>query len=171
MENIISFLDAVFGVTAAEIKTEHMLARSLVVYIVGIALVRIGNKRFVGKMTAFDIIITIVIGSLLSRAITNVDLFLKVLPACLFLILLHRLFSRIAAKSSSFGDLIKGKERIVAKDGVIIARALYKSNLSEQDLIQALRLQARVNDVKKIRIARLERNGEISFILKDDNED
>lgn len=170
METVISFADSVFGITADEISTHHMLSRSVVIFIIGIALVRMGNKRFVGKMTAFDFIIAIIIGSLLSRAITEIELFLRVIPACLLLILMHRFFSFISAKYENFGSLIKGKERVVVKDGEILKEELYKSNLSEQDLIQSLRLNVEITDIEKVKIARLERNGEISFILKEDEE-
>lgn len=166
MENIISFLDTVFGIETEEITTLHVLARAFVIYIVGILLIRLGNKRFVGKMTAFDIIIAIIIGSLLSRAITNTNLFLKVLPACLLLILMHRLFSYIASFSEKFGNLIKGHEQVIVEDGEILWKAMKKSHLSEQDLRQTLRLNTNSANLKKIKIARLERNGDISFIFK-----
>lgn len=170
METIISFLDKVFGIETEEITTLQLLARAFVIYIIGIFLVRLGDKRFVGKMTAFDIIIAIVIGSLLSRAITNTNLFLKVLPACLMLILMHRLFSYIASFSDKFGNLIKGNERVIVEDGEILWKAMKKSHLSEQDLMQTLRLNTNSANLKKTKIARLERNGDISFIFKNDQD-
>lgn len=166
MENVFSMLDQIFGIESKELSYLQVVARSIVIYIIGIALVRLGNKRFVGKMTAFDIIIAIIIGSLLSRAITNTDMFLTVLPACLMLILMHRLFSYIASFSDRFGDLIKGNERVVVENGEILWKAMRKSHLSEQDLLQTLRLNTNTADVKKIKVARLERNGDISFIFK-----
>lgn len=170
MENITSLLDTVFGIETEDITTLHILARAFVIYITGIILIRVGNKRFVGKMTAFDIIIAIIIGSLLSRAITNIDLFLKVLPACLLLILMHRLFSYVAAFSDTFGNVVKGHEQVLVKDGEILWKAMKKRNLSEQDLMQTLRLNTNSADIKKIKIARLERNGDISFIFKNSSD-
>lgn len=170
MEEMLSFFDSLFGIKADELRTIHVLSRTLVIYMVGIALVRIGNKRFVGKLTAFDFILAIIIGSLLSRAITRADLFLKVIPASLLLILLHWLFSSLAAKFTRFGDLIKGTEKIVVEDGQIKWKALKSSHLSEQDLLQSLRLNTNDGDITKVKIARLERNGEISFVLKNEQE-
>lgn len=167
MENVTGFLDTVFGIETEDITTLHILARAVVIYIIGITLVRLGNKRFVGKMTAFDIIIAIIIGSLLSRAITNTNLFLKVLPACLVLILMHRLFAYLASFSDRFGDMIKGNDRIVVEDGEILWKAMRRSHLSRQDLMQTLRLNTNSGDIKNIKIARLERNGDISFIFKE----
>lgn len=165
MENVNLYLEQIFGMEAEEVNFLQLIARSIVIYIIGIALVRLGNKRFVGKMTAFDIIIAIIIGSLLSRAITNNDLFFTVLPACLMLILMHRLFAYFASHSDKFGDWIKGNDRVVVENGKILWKAMHKSHLSEQDLMQTLRLNTNTADVEKIKIARLERNGDISFIF------
>lgn len=165
MENANVYLEQIFGMESQEVNFLQLIARSIVIYLIGIALVRLGNKRFVGKMTAFDIIIAIIIGSLLSRAITNTNLFFTVLPACLMLILMHRLFAFIASYSDRFGDWIKGNERVVVENGEILWNAMLKSHLSEQDLMQTLRLNANTSDVAKIKIARLERNGDISFIF------
>lgn len=168
MEDFLSISKSILGIDANELSVFHILTRCIFIYIIGIALVRLGNKRFIGKMTAFDIIIAIIIGSLLSRTITEADLFFETLAACLLLILVHRLFSLIAAYSDRFGDWIKGNERVVVQDGEILWDALHKSNLSRQDLMQTLRLNARVSDVKNVQIARLERNGDISVILKNE---
>ncbi|WP_372916821.1 DUF421 domain-containing protein [Salegentibacter sp.] len=166
MEDILTFLDSLFGIEADELETVHVLSRTVVIYIVGIALVRIGNKRFVEKMTAFDFILSIIIGSLLSRAITRSDLFFKLILATLLLILIHWVFSILSVKFTRFGNLIKGAEKIVVEDGEIKWEALKSSHLSEQDLIQSLRLNTNSGDITKVKIARLERNGDISFVLK-----
>lgn len=167
MEEFSSFFQSVAGIGAEDLKTIHILTRCFLIYIIGIILVRLGNKRFVGKMSAFDFILAIIIGSLLSRAVTETGLFLPILGACLLLIILHRSFSYIASRTDNFGTLIKGNERIVVKDGEILWDEMRKSNLSRQDLMQTIRLNANVSEVEKVKTARLERNGDISIILKD----
>lgn len=166
MEEIVSFLKSMFGIDD-HLSILQVLLRSFVIYITGIALVRFGKKRFIGKMSAFDMIIAIILGSLLSRAITNSDEFVEILAACLFLIFLHRIFSLIAVYSDRFGDWIKGHERLLIKDGEILWDEVRKSNLSKHDLMQTIRLNAKTSDVSKIKAARLERNGDISVLMKD----
>lgn len=169
MDQLISIIEEIFGTNVDELSTWHILVRCFFIYIVGITLVRLGNKRFVGRMSAFDFILAIIIGSMLSRAITSSSQFFSTLAACLLLILLHRSFSAIAARSDKFGDLIKGSERVIVKDGEILWKALRKSNLSQQDLMQNLRLNANISNVEEVKEARLERNGDISVIKKDPN--
>jgi uncharacterized membrane protein YcaP (DUF421 family) len=166
MEQLTSFIEQIFGLNAEELSTWHILVRCLFIYILGIALVRLGNKRFVGRMSAFDFLLAIIIGSMLSRAITSSTQFFSILAACLLLILLHRSFSAIAARSDKFGNWIKGSERVIVRDGEILWKEMRKSNLSEQDLIQNLRLNANLESVKEVKEARLERNGDISVIKK-----
>ena len=154
-----------------DITSRSSFRSARLIYIFGIALVRIANKRFLGKFAAFDTVLAIVIGSLLSRAVTDTDYFLQVLAACLMLVLLHRVFSLAAANSDRFGNWIKGHDRLIIKDGELLRPAMKKSNLSEHDVMQSLRLGANIEDVSKIKKAQLEKNGDISVILKNDSND
>lgn len=167
METVFEFFDTVFGLTTNDLTTAHVVARTLLVFLYGIALVRLGKKRFIGKLSAFDMILAVTIGSLLSRAITLKDLFLEILVACLFLVLLHRLFSFVTARSDVFGSLIKGNSSVLIEDGEVLWDAVRKSDLSEHDFNQSIRLNSGVSDMSRIKIARMERNGDISIILKD----
>jgi len=169
MQSLLEILKSLVGDGADELSIIHILVRSALIYVVGIALVRIGKKRFLGKIAAFDTVLAIVIGSLLSRAVTEADYFFKLLAACLLLILFHRAFSVIAAYSDKFGNWIKGHDRVILRDGELLRDAMKESDLSEQDVMQSLRLNANTDDVSKIRVARMERNGDISIIMKEED--
>jgi uncharacterized membrane protein YcaP (DUF421 family) len=169
MQFFLNILKSLVGLGASELSVFQILVRCVVIYVIGIALVRIGKKRFLGKIAAFDTVLAIIIGSLLSRAITDTDYFLKILAACLLLIFLHRIFSLIASYSDRFGYLIKGHDRVILKDGEFLHDAMHKSNLSEHDVIQSLRLNANTEDVSKVKTARIERNGDISVLLKEES--
>lgn len=168
MEDIISFSVELFGIDAESISIPQMLARTFVVFFYGIFLVRIGKKRFVGKMTAFDFILAITIGSLLSRSITKESYFLEILAASFLIVLLHRLMSYLTSHFEHFGNLIKGKEKILIEEGEIDWAQMKRSDLSENDLLQALRLKTNSSDFSKVKSCYLERSGDISFILKKD---
>src|SRR5690554_390183 len=171
MAEVIDFFVEIFGIGADELHFLQVLSRAVLVFCVGILLMRIGKKRFLGKMSAFDIIIAVILGSLLSRAITRNDLFLEMLAAALLLVLLHRTFSFAAGRWHSLGPLIKGRDRVVIKNGEIIWEALHASSLTKNDLMQTMRLNAKTEDISRIKIARLERNGDVSFLLRDAEEE
>lgn len=60
-----------------DIKWWQMAIRAFIVFLVAIVLIRIGNKRIFGKYSSFDIVLGIILGSILSRAITGNLLFFK----------------------------------------------------------------------------------------------
>ncbi len=166
MATIVTILDDIFNISSDSISIEQMLARSFVVFFVGIALVRLGKKRFVSKMTAFDFILAIMIGSLLSRSITQEKYFLEILATSALLIFLHRFISYLSVQTSRSSQVMEGKVRLLIADGKINREALKQAYLTEQDLLQALRLNTNSADISKVLEGRMERNGDISFVLK-----
>jgi len=156
------------GLEADELAARHMALRAVIVFIFAVVIVRLGKKRFIGENTAFDVILGVVLGSIISRAITGQSPFVATLVAAIVLVGLHWVFSQVAVRWNLFGTLIKGSARILVRDGVVDWKAMKRSNISEQDLLEALRLKAQLSDWEKIGEARLERNGEISVIRKDE---
>lgn len=64
-------INSLLGLDADNLTIWQMSLRAVVVYIAGLAMVRIGEKRFLGKSSAFDVLLSIIIGSVLSRAING----------------------------------------------------------------------------------------------------
>ena len=150
-----------------ELNALHMSLRALIVFVVAIGMVRLGNKRFMGRSTALDVILVIVFGSILSRAITGNAPFFPALAASLTLVLLHWLLSALAFHSRRFGVLVKGHERTLIRDGEIQWDAMKGSHISEHDLHEALRINGKTSDLQEVKSAHLERNGDISVVLRE----
>ncbi|MCL4302560.1 MAG: DUF421 domain-containing protein [Anaerolineae bacterium] len=141
-----------------------MALRALIVYIAALVMVRLGEKRFLGKNTAFDVILGIILGSVVSRAINGSAGFWSTLGAGFVLVGLHWLFAVLAFHSDWFGTLIKGRTRLLVKNGEIRWTAMRKSNISQNDLLGALRSEARTSSPDEVKEAHLERSGNISVI-------
>jgi uncharacterized membrane protein YcaP (DUF421 family) len=152
------------GLDADNLNVMQMALRTLIIYFVALFMVRIGEKRFLGKNTAFDVIIGVMLGSLVSRAITNVDQFVPIIVSGFLMVALHWLLSVISFRSDRIAALIKGDHRVLVRDGEIQWDAMRKSHIGENDLMSALRLEARVTDLAEVKEARLERGGDISVI-------
>lgn len=168
MESVLTHASWALGIDAEELNAWQMGLRAMVVYIIGVVLIRIGAKRFIGKFSAFDVIMAIMIGSVLSRAITNPVGFIPKLTAALVLVGMHHAFSALAFHTTWFGKLIKGSPRVLVKDGEIQWDAMRESHISEKDLMSALRENAGVDSLEKVQTARIERSGNINAILKKD---
>lgn len=153
------------GIGAESLALWQMALRAVVVYLAAIGLVRLGEKRFLGKYAALDVILGFMLGSVLSRAITGSSAFFEtVFGAALALVLMHWLFAVISFRSDRFGDWVKGNERVLVRDGEIQWDAMESSHISKNDLLAAVRTDAQLAELKQVKEARLERSGDISII-------
>ncbi len=152
-----------FGLESRDITVLQMGLRAAVVFIVTILMVRLAKKRFMGRATAFDVILGIMIGSIVSRAVTGNSPFLPALAATAVLLGMHWLFSGIALRWHGFGSLIKDEPRTIIRDGQVDEQAMRKAHMTEHDLWEDLRGKG-VSDLKQVTEARLERSGNLSVI-------
>src|ERR671921_869095 len=111
----------------------QMALRAVVVYVVTVIIVRLGKKRFMGQGTAFDVILGIMLGSIVSRAITGNAPLLPALAAGAVLLAMHSLFSAVAMHWHGFGGLIKGHHRLLVRHGQVDGREMRKAHMSDRD--------------------------------------
>ena len=141
--------------------------RGLLIFFAGLAMVRVGDRRSLAEKTAFDAIFIVLLGSMLSRAGNGPSPLFVTIGGGIVLMVIHRILAFIAFKSHGFGKLIKGSEVVLARDGQPDWQAMQHSLVSKHDFEEDLRLRARTEDLSTIRVARLERSGDISFIKKE----
>jgi uncharacterized membrane protein YcaP (DUF421 family) len=168
LQQIQSFIDRALGLGLEnkDINVGQMSLRAVIVFVLAIAMIRIGNKRFMGKNAALDVLLGIVFGSMVSRAISGNAPFLPTLVASLVLVLLHWVLSAIAFRSQWFGTLIKGHDSALVRDGEIQWDAMKAAHLTRHDLEESIRNSGEQPDVSKVAAAHLERNGDISVIMR-----
>src|ERR671939_422084 len=126
------------GAEGKELGVIQMAVRAVVVYVVTVLMVRLGKKRFMGQSTAFDVILGIMLGSVVSRAITGNAPFLPAMAAAAVLLAMHWLFSALAFRSHVFGEAIKGEPRVLIRDGTIDHEAMRQAHIREHDLWEDL---------------------------------
>jgi uncharacterized membrane protein YcaP (DUF421 family) len=66
--------------------------------------------------------------------------------------------------SHTFGRPIKGRPAILVRDGNYKPITCVEITFSEHDLEEEMRLEAKTDDLSEIKIARVERSDDISFI-------
>jgi uncharacterized membrane protein YcaP (DUF421 family) len=151
------------GLESKEINALQMGLRAAIIYVVTVVIVRLGKKRFLGRATAFDVILGIMLGSIVSRAITGNAPFFPALAAAAVLLAMHWLFSALAFRSHRFGEALKGEPRVLVRDGTIGWEAMRHAHVSERDLWEDLRGEG-VSRLEQVSEARLERSGKLSVI-------
>jgi uncharacterized membrane protein YcaP (DUF421 family) len=152
---------------ATELTLLHISLRAFFIFVVGLAIVRIGDRRSLAEKTAFDAIFIVLIGSMLSRAINGTAPFFTTIAAGIVLMVIHRACAFGACKSHAFGKLIKGRDVTLVREGKIDRAQMRRSLVSDHDFEEDLRLDAKTEDISTIQVARLERSGDISFIKKE----
>lgn len=166
-QEVAAGMQDLIGLDVDDLSAWQMSLRALIIYVTAIVLVRVGQKRFMGKNTAFDMILGIILGSVLSRAITGNSSFLPTLAAGGVLVALHWLFSVVSFHSRFFGKLIKGRERMLIRDGEIQWDNMRKSHISRNDLEMAIRSTGKITTPDEVAVAHFERSGDISVIPRD----
>jgi uncharacterized membrane protein YcaP (DUF421 family) len=167
MDTLSQFAGAVFGdpPKAQDLVIWQAVTRALLVYIVLIAAVRFGKKRFLGEATAFDAILVIIIGSTASRGILGNAPLSTSLIAVVTLIAFHWLISLVSRDWPLFSGLVKGSATPIIKDGHVLRVNMRRAHMSQDDLNEDLREKG-VADPADVAEARLERDGKLSVIKK-----
>jgi uncharacterized membrane protein YcaP (DUF421 family) len=109
-----------------------MALRAIIVYVVTLAIVRLGSKRLMGKATAFDVILGIMIGSVMSRGINGSAGLVPTLAGGAVLVALHGLFAVLAYRTSWFGDYVKGRPVLLVEDGRVRPEGMRAASLTER---------------------------------------
>ena len=154
------------GVEPKDLTFVQISLRGIIVFLVTLIIVRLGHKRPLAQKTPFDAILLVVLASVLARAINGSSAFFATLGGGFVLVLLHRLFAYLAFYSHWFGILVKGEPDVIVRDGEYIIPVMRRNHVSIHDLEEDMRLDAHLEDLSKIRVARVERSGDISFIEK-----
>jgi uncharacterized membrane protein YcaP (DUF421 family) len=72
----------------------------------------------------------------------------------------------MAYYSHAFGILVKGRPDTIVRDGQCDFPTMKRNHVSIHDLEEDMRLNGQIDDLSKVRLARVERSGDISFIKK-----
>ncbi|ARS37976.1 DUF421 domain-containing protein [Pontibacter actiniarum] len=145
-----------------------MSFRAVGVFFAALLIIRIGNHRIFGKNTAFDIVLGVIYGSVLSRAITGNAPFWPTIAAAFTLVMLHKGLASLAYHTNfGLGNIIKGKPKILVKNGELQRETMASSSVTENDILEALRSAGHKPDISNISAAYLERSGNISIICSE----
>jgi uncharacterized membrane protein YcaP (DUF421 family) len=151
------------GKEANELAVGEMAIRAVIIYVVTLAIVRLGKKRFMGSGTAFDMIVGIMLGSMASRALTGNAPMIPTMTAAAVLVFMHWLLSAVALHSHRFGTLVKGHSRLLVRNGEMDRANMRKTHMTEKDLLEDLRSSG-LTEISKVAEARLERSGKVSVV-------
>jgi uncharacterized membrane protein YcaP (DUF421 family) len=156
-------LRTLIGPDNGDASAAQLCARAVILFFIGIAYIRIAGRRTFSHATPLDIVVALIVGSNLSRAMTGKAPFWPALAATLLLVALHRGFAMLTLHSTWLAKLMNGQPVVLVRDGVEDPAAMRRHEIGEDDLLEGLRLE-QVERPEEVRLATLENNGRISVV-------
>jgi uncharacterized membrane protein YcaP (DUF421 family) len=138
-------------------------ARAVLVFAYGILLMRLSGRRTFGKWSALDIVVSVIVGSTLSRVLTASVPLWPTLAAMALLIALHWAAAKASAKSEWWSRLLEGQPVMLSTDGKIDERARLSYSISRIDLLEALH-QKGLTSIEQTSFITIEPNGKLAVV-------
>jgi uncharacterized membrane protein YcaP (DUF421 family) len=148
----------------------HDLLRILLVglfaYPALIFMLRVTGKRTLSKMSAFDMIVTIALGSALSSTILDSSVSLaEGLAALSLLIALQVTVSWLSVRWKAVRELVHAEPTLLLHQGSFCWEAMREARVTEKEIRQALREQG-VDGPEQASAVVLETNGKLSVVSR-----
>ena len=138
--------------------------RTVVVYIVVLAALRLAGKREIGQMTPFDLVTLLIISNAVQNAMIGPDVSLGGgLLATITLVVLSRVLSWLGLRIPLLQRGLTGQPSLLIHDGHVIEEHLRAEGVNYDEVLQALREHG-VDDVGAVKDAVLEIDGTISVV-------
>ncbi|HEX6263618.1 MAG TPA: YetF domain-containing protein [Actinomycetota bacterium] len=144
----------------------EIILRATAVYFFVYLLLRAMGKRELGEMSAFELVLLVMIGDLVQQAVTQEDMSVTGAVLAVGTIAFWVMASSyLAFKSSRAEEVLESPPVVVVRDGVVQREALRIERVSEADLMESARKHG-VDDLRKVTLAVLESDGKFSFLQR-----
>lgn len=132
-------------------------------------LIRINGLRTLSKMTNFDFVMTIAMGSVVAGVVQadSWTVFAQAMIGMGGLVLAQFLAAKLRSSSNAIEDAMQNEPILLMRDGKIDDNALDEARMSKSDLIAKLR-EANALKLDSVRAVVLETTGDISVLHGED---
>ena len=146
-----------------------VVVRTLIVYVVVIALLRLMGKRQLGELQPSELVTTILVSNLASLPVEDTELpILSSLIPIFLIVSLEIVLSVCEVRSQRVSALVSGRPKIVIQDGVVDQAALRQLRFGIDDLLEALRNKD-VFDLREVALGIVETNGTLNIYKRFQN--
>lgn len=133
-------------------------------YVGLVVILRVTGKRTLTKLNAFDLVVTVALGSTLASVLLSKDSALvEGLVAFATLIVLQLVVTWASVRSPRFQALVKATPRLLAYRGALIEQAMRDERVSREEVLAAARSSG-VDSVDGIGAVVLETDGSLSVM-------
>lgn len=146
----------------------RVLIIAAVAYITLIFLLQASGKRTLAKMTAFDFIVTVAIGSILANIILSKNtVIMEGMTAFVVLIGAQYFISAFSMRSRTFERMVKPDPTLLLYRGHLLGEAMQSERITEADILFAIR-QRGLASMEDAEAVVLEADGSLNVVHKSD---
>ncbi len=153
-------LQVLFG-DGPDLDALQMALRAVAAFALTLAMIRVSGRRSFGQQRPFDACTTVLLGSVLSRAVVGASAFWPTMAAGAAIVLMHRLVALASLRWPRFEAMISGDKRELVHDGRRDDAEMGRGLITGRDLDEAIRRKTG-DEAAPIRRAVLERDGHIT---------
>ena len=151
------FFDSWFGLL-------RVLVVGTLAYVALVLLLRVSGKRTLAKLNAFDLIVTVALGSTLATVLLSKSVALvEGVAAFALLAGLQYLVAWLSVRSSRFSDLVKSEPTLLLHHGCFLEGAMRDQRVTHDEILAALRSSGAA-EVGQVAAVVLETDGSLSVI-------
>ncbi len=143
-------------------------SRTVLIYFVVFVMLRIMGKREIGKLSIFDLVISIMIAEIAVFVIEDVHrpLYEGLIPM-ITLVCIQILIALVSLKSQTLRELFDGQPSFIIRKGRLNRREMRRQRYTLNDLMLQLR-QNHVSNVSDVEFAILETTGKLTVVKKEE---
>ncbi len=135
-------------------------------YVVLVLFVRISGKRTLAKLNAFDLVVTVALGSTLASILLQESIALAEGAVALGLLIgLQYLVTYLSVRSKGFAKMIRSQPTLLARNGQFCSQALLDQRMTEDEVLSAVRSQG-LPSLEQTQAVILESDGSLSVISR-----
>ena len=147
-----------------DISVAEKLVRSVVVYLFLLVAFRLCGKRQLGQLSAFDLVVLLIISNVVQNAVIGNDNSLGGgLIGATAILLLNLVVAYVTFRSKRADRVVEHSPTVLVRHGRVLRDNLRRERLGPRDLRAALRHHGVVS-IRDIRYAFLEEDGHVSVI-------
>jgi uncharacterized membrane protein YcaP (DUF421 family) len=144
-----------------------MVIHAAVMYGFLVVLMRVAGRRTLGEMSAFDLVLMLVVGEATQQALLEEDHSVTgAWTVIATLIGLDLLMAWVKLRWPRMGHVLDGMPSVLVREGVVDREVMRRSRVSESDILRSARQSRGLERMAQVRHAVLEEDGSISVIAQ-----
>lgn len=135
-------------------------------YVTLVVFLQISGKRTLAKLNAFDLIVTVALGSTLASIVLQKSVPLaEGAVALALLIALQFALTFISVRSAKFSRLVRSEPTLLARNGMFCHAAMKQSRITQDEALSAIRTSG-ARGIEDVESVILESNGTLSVSMR-----